>query len=255
MEKKLQNAFFIVGLVLLVSLILLVNVNISNQSLKSNFIGLDSQRLPSIRVSGEASILTSPDTAQISFSVITESEDTANAISENNRKTETVIDYLKKEGIEDKHIRTSGFNLQPLRKRKRDPKTGQSSMEIYGYRVTNRIEVEVKDLEKTGTITGGAVKAGANSVRNLRFLVSNEEEYKKEARAKAISKARKKAEEIISSLDAELGRIISFSEDKDFSPPISRVSMAEVADSAYEVPIKPGENEIKVNVTLEYEIR
>ncbi len=255
MDKKLKNAVLIVGIVLLVSLTVLVNVIISNQSLKSNFIGLDSQRLPSIQVSGEASVYAAPDTARISFSVITESEDTAGAITENNRKTGAVIDYLKEEGIEEKNIRTSGFSLRPLQQRKRDPHTGLSKTEIYGYRATNTVEVEVKDLEKTGTITGGAVRAGANSVRGLLFIVSNEEEFKKQAREKAVNRAREMAQEIALSLDASLGRIISFSEDRGFRAPMARHLMMEAADTAYEVPMEPGENEIKVRVSLEYEIR
>ncbi len=258
MEKNLKTATFIVGIVLLVSLTVLVNLLISNENLKSKFIGLDKTHLPTIQLKGEGTVYAVPDTAEISFTVLTEGDDTETALSENNRKMDSVISYLKEEGVDESDIQTSGFNIRPLQNRKEDPLTRETRLEIYGYQVRNTVEVELKDLEKADTVIDGAVRAGANEVNRFQFQVSDEEEYKAEARRKAIKETKEKGEEIASALGVSLGRVIAFSEDTRYIPFV-RTEMEIAADreivSSEATPVEPGENEIKVNVTVKYEIR
>ncbi len=254
MVNNLKTATSIVGIVLLVSLTVLVNIFITNQVSKSRYIGLDHKNLPSIQLKGEGTVYATPDTARISLTVLTQAPDTSQALSDNNRKMEAVIEYLKAEGVEENNIRTTGFNIRPLQERIEDPQTGKKRTEIYAYRVINTVEADIKDIEKAGKIASGAVEAGANRVDRLQFIVSREEEYKKEARRKAVRQAKERGEEIADSLGVELGRLLNFSEDRDFFRPMARAQAMETADRT-EVPLEPGENEIKANVTLEYEIR
>ncbi len=256
MEKNLKTAVVILGIVFFVSLIVLVNVLTNNEKLKAKFIGLDKAHLPTIQVKGEGAIYAVPDIAEISFTVLTEGKDTETALDENNRRMDSVINYLKKEGVDEKDIQTSGFSVYPMQSRREDPVTRETKLEIYGYQVRNTVEVELKDLEKADVVIDGATRAGANEVNRLQFLVSDEELHRTEARRKAVEEARKKGEEIASALGVSLGRVIEFSEDTAYFP-YARMEMSAM-DSAMSVdktPIEPGENEIKVSVTVKYEIR
>ena len=255
MEKNIKNPIMIMLVVLFVFLVVFMGTLIGNQSLKSNFIGLDSSHLPTIEVRGEGRVHASPDQAEVSFAVITQAEDTQEAITENNEKMERVINYLKEEGIDESDIKTSGFNIIPLRERREDPLTREYRMDIYAYEVRNSVEVLIRDLEKAGEIVDGGVRAGANSVNSLRFIVSDEDSYKNEAREMAIKEAKDRAQEIASALGVSLKRTIAFSEDRGYPPYFREAVMAEDINAGGQVPLEPGESEIIVNVNIRYEIR
>ncbi len=252
-NKNLQSVLIMVSIISLVSLTVLTSVFINNEIKKTNFIGLDSQHLRTITVTGEGKVSVVPDMASLSFSVITQDKKTDIALNLNNEKANKVIEYLKKEGIAPEDIQTTIFNIYPVYKR--DPNF--ISREIDYYEVTNRINIELKDLEKANTIIDGAIRVGANKVDSLQFLVSNEDELKKEAREKAVKQAKEKAEEIVLALGVKLGRTMDFSETRDYYLPFRTEREMMVADSniAYEVPLEPGENDIRINVSINYEIK
>ncbi len=245
MDKKIKIISTVVGVVFVVSLTVLVNVLISNEVERSRFIGLDSEHMRTVRVSGEGEVSVAPNVAKVSFAVVTEDSSTEDALNENNTRAEELINYLKNEGIEDNNIRTKGFTVRPLYEQIEDRRT------LYGYRVTNSVETYIEDMERVSSLIDGAVRAGANEVNSVQFLVEEEEEYKNEARKKAIEDAKRKAQETSSALGVKVGRVISFSEERDYYAPIQeRMDAVEG-----QVPIEPGESDITVNVTVEYEIR
>ncbi len=253
-DKNVKLSLMVVGMIFLVSLIVLVNVIIGNELKKSNFIGLDSDHLRTIRVTGEGKTYAVPDTASISFSVLTSDESSEIALNENNKKAEAVVNFLKQQGIEKKNIQTTGVRVRPVYDW--SPERTEYRR-IASYEVTNRIEVEFDDLEKINTVIDGSIRAGANRVDSFQFLISDQEELRAEAKAKAIQQAREKARKTTFLLGVRLGRVIDFSETRDYyMPPMMREAAMDVieTDMAPEMPIEPGENEIIVNVTIEYEI-
>ncbi len=253
-NKKIQTVLIIVGIVFLVSLTLLVSVIISNKVEEAKFIGLDSQHLRTIRVTGEGKVQAVPDMARVSFSILTSHEDQVEALNENNKKADQVITYLKEQGVEEKNIQTIGFNVQPIYDR--HPETFVRD-KIIRYEVSNRVEVELKDLEKANTIIDGAIRSGANRVNNFQFLIEDETELRKQAREKAVKEAEEKAQEIASVLKVKIGRIIDFSESRDYYVmPMRGMAMDMVAEASVpDLPLEPGENEITVRVTIDYEIK
>jgi len=254
MHDKIKPVLMIVGVVFLVSLTVLVNVIISNEVKKSDFIGLESEHLRTINVGGEGNVYAVPDAAEISFSVITDDEDSEKALRENNEKAERVVSYLKEQGIQEEDIQTTGIDVRPIYER--DEERG-AERRISRYEAINKVEVKIEDLEKAETVIGGAVEAGANRVDGFELVVSDEEELKAKAREKAIKEAREKAEQTASSLRVKLGRVIEFSESRsDYIYPVMERGLGEELeeDAVPEVPVEPGENEITVNVSIEYEI-
>ncbi len=255
MEQKLRLALIIMGMIFLISLTVFVNTLISAQAEKNKVMGLDAQNIPTIIVSGEGKVSVSPDVAEISFSVITTDDTVEEALGKNNDKMQRVIGYLKNERVEDKDIQTSSFNVRPLYRYEEDRITGTGERILYAYEVSNSISVNLKDFGKINTVIDGAVRSGANNVSGLRFIVSDKEAYKKQAREEAIGMAKQKASEISLSLGVSLGRVLDFSE--DYYSPISAMRGYDMAMDSIEssVPIEVGENEISVSVTVRYEIK
>lgn len=198
----------------------------------------------SITVSAEGEAFGKPDIATINLSVKTEKETVDEAMEENNKRTNAVIDFLKEETIKEKDIKTVSFNIYP-----RYDYNKEGGRSFRGYEVFQSLEVKIRDLAKTGSIVEGATKAGANQAGSLVFSIEDEEELKAQAREEAIRKAEEKAEEITSRLGVKIQRILSFSESS--GGPLYK----EAVGTGDSLQLEPGENRIVTNVSIVFEIR
>lgn len=211
-----------------------------------------------ITVYETGTVYAKPDTALVNFSVVTEKKTVAEAVSENAKKMNSVIDFMKDREIEEKDIKTVSFNVYPRYEWPEMTQFSSGERVLVGYEVRQSLEVKIRDLEKTSEIIDGATVAGANEVSNLQFTIDNQDELKKEAREQAISKAKDKAEELAEQLDVKLLRISSFSE-SSYTPYYAAKEMSMVGlGGAEEVPQQPeiqaGESKIEIQVYITYEI-
>ena len=206
-----------------------------------------------VSFSGEGKILTKPDVAIISLSIVTESISSKEAQNENSKKSKALVDFLKKEDVAEKDIKTTSYNIYPQYKYPQYDKP-----EIRGYAVTESLEVKIRNLDKVSSILDGVVTAGVNQVNNLQFSVDEPEKLRAEAREKAIEDAKEKAEELEDQLGIDLGKIVNFSENTGgFIPPIiysaEKDGQGGFGGGGPELP--GGENEIVVNVMITYQIK
>lgn len=220
---------------------------------------------PSITVSGEGEVYAKPDLGIIDFSVVTEKKTVSEAMAENTKKMNAVTDAVKKLGVEEKDLKTIGFNIYPkyewqeVRCLAYPCPSGKSV--LTGYEVTQQLEVKIRTLDKAGDIIQKATEAGANQVGNLQFTIDKEDELKKQAREDAINKAKAKAKELASQLGVRLVKITSFSESGNEPYPIYRDYMSSAKGMGGEVEsvpspeIETGENKITVSVSITYEIK
>lgn len=247
--NKQKNFLYNLGAVFLIFLTLFVISLTANQFAERDHIGLSQPR--SIRVSGQETVYEIPDEAKVVFSVLTQGEDYREATTRNSDQMEEVRNYFRDEGIPEESMRTLNFNVSPRYENLEDRRI---SREIVGYEVENSLEIKFSDLEEVDRLISGAIEAGANRVSSLSFEVSNEEELKMRARRKAIEKAREEAEVIADSLGVSVGRILDYSESRDFYSPRVSMDMAEDAAADGGIPIEPGENEISSSVEVIFEI-
>ena len=206
-----------------------------------------------VSFSGEGKVLAKPDVAVVDFSIVTEAVTSKAAQDVNSEKSNKVTDFLKKQKIDDKDIKTTSYNIYPQYEY---PRGGIPR--IRGYQVSQTIEVKVRNLDNVSSILDGVVTAGANQVSNLDFKIDNPEKLKAEARGKAIEDAKNKAKELKNQLDIKLGRIINFSEGVVGYPvPMYESVMlgkgGGVGGGGPSVP--SGENEITINITITYQIK
>jgi uncharacterized protein YggE len=205
-----------------------------------------------VSFSGEGTVSVTPDIAAISASIVTQAADSKTAQDQNSTKSKAVTDFLKNQGIDEKDIKTSSYNVYP---QYRYSTAGQQT--ISGYQVSQAYDVKVRDLDKVSTILDGLVSAGANQVNNLGLQVDNPDAAQAEARQKAIDDAKKKASELQGQVGIKLGRIVNFSENSNGSPmPMYALDAKNQSAGMGGGPeISVGQNEVTVNVTITYQIK
>ena len=204
-----------------------------------------------ITISAEGKVTVTPDTARLNLSVVTEGKSAEDVQQKNTETMNKVIEFVKSKGVEDRDIKTTGYNLYP----KYDYIEGRQV--TAGYSLNQTVEVKVRDLKKVGETITGAVSRGANQVSGVDFFVDDPDKFKAEARARAFEKSRAKAKELAKLARVRLGKIVTFSESFVGEPPIIYARSAEVYGiGGGAVPdTQPGSQEILVNVSVVFEIR
>ncbi len=251
-EKPLFGALFVLLALFLLALTAFVGAGTWNKIKESKYIGRDEES--TITVSDTGEVYVKPDLALASFSVVTEKETVNQAMEANTGKMNAVIDSIKSSGVEEKDLKTTVFNVYP-RYEWYEKSIYRPSGErvLVGYEVRQTLEVKIRDMEKIGEIIEKGTAAGANQVGNLQFTVDDQDQYKKQARDKAIEKAKAKAAELASQLGVDLIRIAGFSE-SGVSPRYSGLEKAVAQEAGSSPQIEIGENKIEVTVTIAYEI-
>lgn len=255
----------VLGVLVLLGLFLAVQV--VNDLKEFRYIG-SSPTYNAITVNGTGEVLAVPDIATFSFSVIEEAASAADAQNATADKIQSIISFIREQGIEEKDIKTTSFNLYPRYEFRQSssgatisfPSPPSGERQLVGFEVNQTVEVKVRDTGKAGQLIAGVSELGASNVSGLRFTIDDEDVLKTEARAKAIADAKARAEVLADELDVRLVRVISYGEFNE--PPIfygarglGGVESA-VSDGAFTEAVVPsGENRIVSNVSITYEIR
>jgi len=206
--------------------------------------------LRTFSVLGEGKEVVVPNIAEIRIGVISEGLDLTTLQKENSEKMNKIINFLKEKGIDEKDIQTENYSVTPKYDYSKSP------YRIVGYTISQDLRVKVRDLSKIGEILSQAVNYGANNVSGPNFTVDDKEVYLEKAREKAIKNAKEKAEKIAKSAGFKLGKIISIIESSPFEPiPLMLKEMGAGGPLISQPQIEPGSQEIKVQVTITYEIK
>jgi uncharacterized protein YggE len=214
---------------------------------------LDQQNSSQVTVQGEGKVYVRPDIALVSLGVKTEGKTTADAITENSEKMNAVIKAVKDSGVDEKDIQTTNYSLSPLYNY-----TEAAGRIFQGYTLYQELQVKIRDFSKVGDILQKAVAQGANLTSNLQFTIENPEQYKQEARAKAIEQAKANAKNLEKTSGIKLGKLINVYE--NYVYPMMYDSKAVgigggIEESAPSPVIQPGQTEINVTINLTYRVR
>jgi|SRR3989344_178082 len=220
-----------------------------------------------VSFSGEGKVLAKPDIALVNLTILTEATTSKAAQDDNSKKSKAVIDFLKKQGVDEKDIKTVGYNINPKYSYPKPlnpissyiPPDYYDNPKITGYQVNENIEVKIRDLVKVSLILDGVVSAGVNQVGSLQFDIDDKEKLKKEAREKAVADAKKKADELEDQVDVNLGKIVNYTEGFNGWPAPMFYKAAELDSVGGRggggPEISAGQNEVVVNVTITYQIK
>lgn len=212
----------------------------------------------SFTVSAEGKVSAVPDIAVFTFGVISEGglAGLEGLKDENAKKVNAMIDYLKDQGVDKKDIKTLSFNVYPKYSSSRCYVSPCPEPEIVGYTVSQMVEVKVRNLEDAGKLLSGVVDRGANNVSGLNFTIDKPDELENEARKEAFEKARDQAQAIAKAGGFRLGKLISIDESL-FGKGLEIYARMEAGGlgGGTDLAIEPGEEEIRVNIMLRYEIK
>ncbi len=229
---------------------LTVNFLISNLAFSQT---VDNQK-DTLQVSGRGEVNAKPDKVNITISVDTTNQVASAAVKENADKMNKVMAKLKSQIGKNDKISTTGYNLSPVYTY--DEKTRKS--DLSGYRVSNSIVVESKNLEGIGKLIDSATQAGANRIESLSFDTDKRDEYRRQALVKAVQDARETAEIVAKAAGVTIVKIMQISPSYEIPIPIYR-EFATTARAAPAPPpptqIEPGELTVNASVNMVFEIQ
>ncbi len=203
-----------------------------------------------INVAGSAIVTAPPDMAYINFGVVTEDIDAKKAQQKNANTMNKVIEAIKQAGIAEKDIKTINYRIHP----KYDYTKESGTSKIVGYSVNNSVEVTIRDIDETGAIIDVVADSGANTASNIRFALSNNEEYYNQALEEALKNAKGKAQTIADVLEVKLDLPVSVNEQGSYSP-VYKYAEVLRNDMAASTPVESGSIQVSANVNVSYEIK
>lgn len=209
-------------------------------------------KMEAYTVTGEGKAVAKPDIAYVSIGVEGSGVTVKQAQNQINEVMTKVIAGLKKTGINtDQDIKTSNYSINP------DYDWNSGRQKIAGYRADAELSVKVKDIEKINQVVDSSTENGANQINRITFDVDDKEKLEANARKEAVANAKKKAEAAARIAGFKLGKLINYYESSnDYDRPISMKNMpvgmgeGEMAETN----IQTGTQEIKINVTLSYQL-
>lgn len=211
---------------------------------------------PTLTVSDSGMVPHAPDTAFVTFGLETSGKSLAEAQKRNSAVMSKVMDRLRDLQIDKERIQTFSFTVSPQYRSPANRPTDAPpvSPEIIGYVVSNMVMVEIRALDRVGTVIEEALKAGANSFQGLHWGLRDEQSIRLSALKQAATKAREKAAVLSEALRVKLVRVLSANEGGHVVRPAAPMARMAMEASASDMPISPGELKIEATVTLVYEI-
>ncbi|MFZ5366287.1 MAG: SIMPL domain-containing protein [Patescibacteria group bacterium] len=201
---------------------------------------------------GEGKAVATPDIAKITLGITVNQPQVKLAQDQANKTINKIQEDIKKLGISEKDIKTTRYDLNPTY----DWREGKQR--ITGYEITINLEVKVRDFDKINSVIDTATADGANLVGSLQFSLDDPKlkEVQNKAREEAVKVAKEKAQSLARASGIRLGKILN-AQENIISPWEPRPIALEKTVGAEETPtqIIPGEQEIRISVTLTYETR
>lgn len=201
----------------------------------------------SVTVLGRGKVSARPDLVQASLGVETFAATVAEATEQNNAKMTAVMAKLKDFGIAEKDIQTANFSINFERRRPEDT----SGL----YRVSNMVQVKIRDLDAVSSVLDAAIQAGANQVWGVSFTIEDQEALEAEGRVQAMEDARKRAQALADLAGVQLGAVLFVAEGGTTPPvPFGKGAGGGGVGVAEMTSISPGEVQVSYQVQVTYTI-
>jgi len=196
-----------------------------------------------IDTSGTAEASVMPDKVYIFLGAETQSSTAADSQSEN----AVIIDAIKSSLSEmNVKIETSSYYVSAVYSYRGD------TPEVIGYKTIHILKITSTDVENAGKIIDAASEAGANTVSNIQFALSDEKE--KETRqnllSNAVDDARQKADIIAKAAGVSIKKPMHISESWAMPYPLYEKSIAAGAETN----ISPEELQLSVTLSVNWKI-
>lgn len=204
----------------------------------------------SFQVSGEGTVEVTPNLTTLSVGVQSQGSTVKSTQELLNQNINQVSEAIKALGVDSKDIQTQNYNINP----QYDYRSG--TQRVSGYSANTNLNIKVRDLDQINSVIDAATKAGATNIGGLDFEVADRTQAENEARVKAVAEAKTKAENAAKVAGFTLGKLINYSESFDGGvTPFKLGALSLDAQQTTPTDIEPGTSEIRVVVTLSYEVK
>jgi len=203
-----------------------------------------------VTVVGQGTAYGQPDQATVVVGVETFAATVAEATSQNQTTLDNVMAALTAAGIAAEDIQTTNYSLYAEQTYGDNGPTG-----IAGYRVSNQVNVKIRDIALVGDVLAGVTEAGANAIYGVNFSVADPAALEAEARALAMQDAANRAASLAELGNVSLGGITVISEvvGTPVMPYGGGYAMEQAASAA--PGISPGQLSYQVQVQVTYGIQ
>lgn len=202
-----------------------------------------------LEVNGSSFVTAAPDMASINLGISVQDPALKTAQEQANQTAQDVLDALLALGIPKEDITTSNYNVSPVY-----DYSGETTT-LTGYRVTNQLQITLRDLTKLNDAVDTAVEKGANEIGSLSFGVLDQSPLYAQALQGAIADAQGKAEAMAKAAGKTLGRLIQVVEQSAGAAVMYEQRSYAVMDSAAGgTNLQAGQTEVRASVKLVYEL-
>jgi hypothetical protein len=122
---------------------------------------------PLVELTVSETVSASPDVANLSATVTTLNLSAAESLRENAEQMTRVIAAIEGQGVAKVDIRTSEISLEPSYQYSQY----SQARTFLGYRVSNTVEIKLRELPRTGRLLDAMVTAGADEVGSIEWSV------------------------------------------------------------------------------------
>lgn len=204
-----------------------------------------------LEITVQENVSTPPELATVGAGVTITAPTAAEAMQQNAKQMTAVYESLKKAGIEDKNIQTSGINLNPQYNYN---SSNGDQPRLVGYQASNNVNVLVHDLANLGKTLDALVAAGANQINGPTFDVKDRDAHLDAARAAAVENARKRAEIYAKAAGLKVKRLISISEQPSHGGPVPVMRAMAMDSAAAKTPVAAGSLDIGLSALIRFEL-
>ena len=216
-----------------------------------------------ITASGQSEIKVEPDEVVLTFGVETMNINLQVAKDMNDAAIEKVLNAVKENGVESKHVKTDFFSIEPRYE------SNYKKRDLIGYVARKNIVVTLRNVDAFENVLSSSLESGANYVHGIQFGTTKLREHRDKARALAIKAAKEKAIALAGELNQKIGKPQSISEGHSgwyswyrhggwgygMARSMSQNVVQDVGGSAgSSQTISPGQISVTANVTVVFEL-
>ena len=202
-----------------------------------------------LNLSAAGEVKAAPDLASLSLGVVAEAPTAAAALADDSERMNRTIAALRRMGVADADIHTTGLNLQA-----QYAFTQGQPQRLTGYQASNQLTITVQDIARVGALLDAAVAAGADQVNGVSFALKDATAAEDAARLQAVAALRAKAELYAKASGYRVGRLVRLSEGGGGGQPIQPRPVMMMARAAAKTPVEAGQLDVRIEVDAVYEL-
>ncbi len=201
---------------------------------------------PAIQVNGTGSYAVVPDAYTITFVMEEKGETVSKLNTKMQDDMQSVVKFLLKEGIEEKHVQSMQISLNPYYE------STSQGREQRGFVLSRQIQVTDTDINHYDRIIDGALSRGIDRIQGFEFIASQQDNAYEKALINAVKDAKLRASLLADQLGVKIGKVLSVTETGNSYPmPVMRMEMSAKADFSSAM---PGEQMIEARVNVSFAI-